>query len=197
MAGPGRPDLGLLALSAGRLNLNGSPTQAGDALGARTDGQFSKLRAQLSRAQNLAPGWTLLISHSQQWANKNLDSSEKFYIGGPDSVRAFPVNEASGARGSLSSAELQWQLSGTLALLGFYDQGRVRVNVDPYAGAVQPNRLRLEGAGLGLQWRPDASFSLKASWARRLQENPNPRDGKDQDGTLRRDRLWLSAIYSF
>ena len=73
----------------------------------------------------------------------------------------------------------------------------VRVNVDPYDGAAQPNRLRLEGAGLGLQWRPDASFSLKASWARRLQDNPTPRDGKDQDGTLRRDRLWLSAIYSF
>jgi len=195
--GLGGQTQGLLALSAGRLNLNGSPTQAGDAQGARTDGQFSKLRAQLSRAQSLAPGWTLLLSHSQQWANTNLDSSEKFYIGGPDSVRAFPVNEASGARGSLSSAELQWQLSGTLALLGFYDQGRVRVNVDPYDGAAQPNRLRLEGAGLGLQWRPDASFSLKASWARRLQDNPNPRDGKDQDGTLRRDRLWLSAIYSF
>ncbi len=197
--GRGGSSYALLAWSAGRLNLHGSPTQATDAQGARTEGGFNKLRLQLSRAQSLAGAWTLQLSHSQQWARKNLDSSEKFYIGGPDSVRAFPVNEAGGAQGRLSSAELQWALRGDLSLLGFYDLGQVQVNVnDQFLGAAQPNRIRLEGAGLGLQWRPVPGVLLKASWARRLKNNPNPNStGKDQDGSLLRDRIWLSALYSF
>ncbi|WP_158235645.1 ShlB/FhaC/HecB family hemolysin secretion/activation protein [Limnohabitans sp. G3-2] len=197
--GGGGHTTGSLALTAGRLNLNGSPSQSTDAQGPRTDGQFSKLRATLSRAQYLTSRLTLQLSHNQQWANKNLDSSEKFYIGGPDSVRAFPVNEAGGAQGSLSSAELQWQLDSAKTLFGFYDHGQVSVQIDDqFSGATQPNRYRLQGAGLGMQWRPAEGWFVKATWARRLQANPRPSTGgKDQDGTLLRDRLWVTAIYSF
>ena len=191
--------VGSLVLTAGRLNLNGSPNQSTDAQGPRTDGQFSKLRAQLLRSQYLAANLTLQLSHHRQWANKNLDSSEKFYIGGPDSVRAFPVNEAGGAQGSLSSAELQWQLDSASTLFGFYDHGQVRVQVDDqFNGATQPNRYHLQGAGLGMQWRPAEGWFVKAAWSHRLQANPRPATGgKDQDGTLQRDRLWVTAIYSF
>lgn len=190
---------GQLGLSSGQLNLNGSPTQSADAVGARTQGGFTKWRAHISRWQNLAPGWALQLSHSRQWANKNLDSSEKFYIGGPDSVRAFPLSEAGGARGSLSSVELNWQPNGSTTLIGFYDHGQVRVNVDDqYLGAPDPNRISLQGAGLGVQQRWANGLLLKASWARRLKGNPLPTtNGNDQDGSLVRNRIWLSAIYSF
>jgi len=196
--GQGGSTFGQLGWSSGRINLHGSPTQASDAAGPQTEGSFSKLRAQLSRAQNLSARWTLQLSHSQQWASKNLDSSERFFIGGPDSVRAFPLTEAGGAEGRLSTAELQWRVDGALTLIGFYDQGQVRVNVKPYTNAPTPNRIRLEGAGLGLQWRAANGLALKATWARRLQDNPHPTtNGKDQDNTLLRDRIWLSALYSF
>lgn len=197
--GGGGQTFGLLTLTSGQLNLNGSPSKDSDALGPRTDGAFSKLRTQLSRWQNLAAGWTLLLSHSQQWVNKNLDSSEKFYIGGADSVRAFPVSEAGGAQGRLTSAELRWQIDGAYSLLGFYDNGLVQVNVDnQFSNAPQTNRIRLEGAGLGVQWRPEAPWFVRAVWGRRLQRNPNPGTyGNDQDGTLVRDRIWFSALYSY
>ena len=196
--GQGGSTFGQLGWSSGRINLNGSPTQSTDALGPQTEGSFNKLRAQLSRAQNLSANWALQLSHTQQWASKNLDSSEKFYIGGPDSVRAFPLSEAGGAEGRLSSAELQWRVDGALTLIGFYDQGQVRVNVNPYTNAPAPNRIRLEGAGLGLQWRAANGLAVKATWARRLKDNPHPTtSGKDQDNTLLRDRIWLSALYSF
>ncbi len=113
-------------------------------------------------------------------------------------MRAFPISEAGGAEGRLSTAELQWRVDGALTLIGFYDQGQVRVNVNPYSNAPTPNRIRLEGAGLGLQWRATNGLAIKATWARRLQDNPHPTtSGKDQDNTLLRDRIWLSALYSF
>lgn len=196
--GQGGVNFGQLGWSSGRVNLNGSPTQATDALGPHTEGHFSKLRAQLSRSQNLSANWSLQLSHTQQWASKNLDSSERFFIGGPDSVRAFPLSEAGGAEGRLSTAELQWRLDPALTLIGFYDHGQVRVNVNPYTSAPMPNHIRLEGAGLGLQWRAFNGLAIKATWSRRLNENPHPNtSGKDQDNTLLRDRIWLSVLYSF
>jgi hemolysin activation/secretion protein len=195
----GGSTFGQLGLTAGRLNLNGSPTQAPDATGARTEGAYTKLRSTLSRAQNLSTNWTLQLSHSAQWANKNLDSSEKLYIGGPDSVRAFPVSEAGGARGQVSSLELSWHLDGATTLFGFYDHAKVFVNVDnSYALAPDLNRISLEGAGLGAQWRADSGLLLKLTWARRLKDNPHPNAyGLDQDGSLLRDRVWVSALYNF
>jgi hypothetical protein len=38
----------------------------------------------------------------------------------------------------------------------------------------------------------------KATYARRVGSNPNPADnGQDQDGSLRKDRVWLSLNRSF
>ena len=188
-----------LGLTAGRLNLNGSPNQTTDTLGAGTEGSYTKWRGTLSRLQNLSTNWSLQLSHSAQWANKNLDSSEKLFIGGADSVRAFPVSEAGGARGQVSSLELSWRLDGATTLFGFYDHAKVLVNVNNgYALAPDPNRIILQGAGLGAQWRPAEGLQLKLSWARRLKENPRPNaNGYDQDGSLLRDRVWVSALYNF
>lgn len=196
--GGGGSSFAQLGLTMGQLNLDGSPTQAIDALGARTEGAYSKLRGTLSRLQSLSTSWTLQLSHTAQWSRQNLDSSEKLFIGGPDSVRAFPVSEAGGARGGVSSLELSWRLDGATTLFGFYDHGQVRVNVNnAYAQAPDPNRIRLEGAGLGVQHRTDGGLLLKATWARRLQDNPHPAsNGYDQDGSLLRNRVWVSALYS-
>jgi hemolysin activation/secretion protein len=190
---------GQLGLTSGRVNLNGSPTQQTDLSGARTEGAFTKLRSTLSRLQSLNSNWTLQLSHSAQWANKNLDSSEKFYIGGADSVRAFPVSEAGGARGHVSSLELSWRLDQATTLFGFYDHAKVFVNVDnSYALAPELNRISLEGAGLGAQWRATNGLLVKFTWARRLKDNPHPNaSGLDQDGSLLRDRVWVSALYNF
>jgi hemolysin activation/secretion protein len=197
--GGGGSTYGQLGLTAGRLNLNGSPNQATDALGAGTEGSYTKWRGTLSRLQNLSTNWTLQLSHTAQLANRNLDSSEKLFIGGADSVRAFPVSEAGGARGHVSSLELSWRLDGETTLFGFYDYGQVRVNVNnAYAQAPELNRISLQGAGLGAQWRAANGLQLKLSWARRLKENSHPNtNGYDQDGSLLRDRVWASALYNF
>jgi hypothetical protein len=49
-----------------------------------------------------------------------------------------------------------------------------------------------------LAWVSTSGLSLKATWARRIGENPNPTlTGKDQDGTLQRNRFWLTASAAF
>jgi hemolysin activation/secretion protein len=128
-----------------------------------------------------------------QVASKNLDSSEKFYLGGPGGVRAYPSSEAGGSDGMLLNVEARLRLSDDVTVSAFYDWGQVRVNHDnDFSGAAANNRLRLQGAGLGLGWVGPVGTSVKLTWAHRIGSNPNPTTtGQDQDGTLHKHRIWL------
>lgn len=183
----------------GRVNLNGSPNQAADALTTRTDGAFTKLRYNVARRQALTERFSLLAALSGQWASKNLDSSEKFYLGGPNGVRAYPLNEAGGASGQLATLEARLALQLNLNLAGFYDWGQVTVNRHKdFAGAAVINSITLKGAGAALAWQGPHHTQVRATWARRIGENPNPTlTGLDQDGSKVRHRFWLTASLSF
>ena len=197
--GGGGSSFAVVSWVSGRVNLNGSPNQASDASTTRTDGAFTKLRLNATRLQTLTSRTAWYTSYLGQVASKNLDSSEKLYLGGANGVRAYPSNEAGGSVGQLVNLELRTYWPHSLTLTGFYDWGQVHVNRDNhYAGAVVRNQLTLKGAGVGLTWLTHSGLSLKATWARRIGENPNPTAaGKDQDGTLQRDRFWLTASAAF
>ncbi len=190
-------------ITAGRLNLNGSPTQSSDASTAQTAGTFYKVRYALSRQQQLSNSVSLYTAFSGQWAHKNLDSSEKFYLGGSGGVRAYPSSEGGGSLGQMLNVELRWQLPEGMNLVGFYDHGRVTQNVNnSFAGAPALNSFALKGAGVALGWRYGSGLALQATYARRIGENPNPittqvNQGADQDGTFNRDRIWLTASLAF
>ena len=169
----------------------------------RTAGAYSKVRYALSRQQQVSADLSLYGSLSGQWAGKNLDSSEKFYLGGSSGVRAYPSNEGGGSQGQLLNVELRWQLPEGMNLTGFYDHGRVTQNVmNDFAGAPALNRFALKGAGVSMGWRHGSGVSLQATYARRLGSNPNAittdvNRGADQDGTLHRNRFWLTASVAF
>jgi hemolysin activation/secretion protein len=171
----GRQDLGTLNISEN----------------AKLDGRFSKLRYSLSRQQVITDSLALFALLAGQEAGKALDSSEKFYLGGSGGVRAYPSSEGGGDSGVMSNLELRWKLPAGFLLTGFYDAGHIR-NHDgsPSYG--------LKGAGAALAWQGDAGLNLKAVWARRIGTNPNPTaSGNDQDGSLDKNRLWLSASLPF
>jgi len=155
---------------------------------AALQGHYTKLRYSLSRLQALGERFALYAAFSgQETGGHKLDSSEKFYLGGAAGVRAYPADEGGGSGGSLASAELRWSLPHGVALSGFYDSG----TVSNYDGA---KSYSLHGAGLALGWQADSGLNLKAIWARRVGDNPNrAANGDDQDGTLHKNRLWLSA----
>jgi hemolysin activation/secretion protein len=155
------------------------------------DGGFSKFRYGFSRQQVITNQISLLAALTGQETSDDLDSSEKFYLGGAYGVRAYPTNEASGGSGIWANIELRWRLPQGLTLIGFYDHGRVR-NDDG-----SPS-YSLKGAGLAAAWQTDSGLNLRGTWARRIGNNPNPAiNGDDQDGSLNKNRIWLSASLSF
>ena len=188
-----------LQWTVGELDLGGSPNQAGVAASTRAEGRFQKLRLGLSRTQNVAESLVLVASFNGQLASKNLDSAEKLFAGGVGGVRAYPVNEGAGDEGYIAALETRWQFASSWQAIAFVDHARMRVNADnAINGAAPINYLSYEGAGLGLSWSGPADTVWRATWSRRLGDNPNPKpDGSDQDGTLRHDRFWLSVSLNY
>ena len=197
---PGGMTSGNLMLSLGKINLDGSPNQADDRSTVNAQGEFQKLKYAITHTQNIVEGLVGYISYSGQFASKNMDSSEKFFLGGPIGVRAYPNNEGGGSEGQLLTLELRKNLPFDLVLTAFYDQGQVTVNKNNnFAGAASPNEMTYKGSGLQLAWYGPKNLNLKAAWARRIGDNPYPvpATGDDQDGTKKMDRFWLSASIPF
>jgi hemolysin activation/secretion protein len=188
-----------LALAQGRVDLDGSPNQAADAATTDTAGSYRRITLQLARQQALTDVFSLYGSVQGQFANKNLDSSEKLYLGGPSGVRAYPVNEAGGSEGYFASFETRARLPARFDITAFFDIGSVRVNRDnDFTGAADPNRLTLKGVGLSTGWTAPFGLNVKATVARRLGSNPNPTStGRDQDGSLVKNRIWVQASFPF
>jgi len=197
--GGGGANTASAAFVQGRVDLNGSPNQAADAATTRTAGSFHKLRFAVARQQVLTDAVSLFGGLSGQRAGKNLDSSEKLFLGGPGGVRAYPVSEGGGSDGTLLNLEVRARLPANVSLTGFYDWGSVRVNHDnDITGAAVPNRFDLKGFGVSVGWVSGFGLGVKATLARRIGSNPNATlTGNDQDGSFRKNRLWLQASLPF
>lgn len=193
----------------GDLNLGRSPDNfVNDQETLKTDGRFMRLTGQAGLAMRLDDAWLLSTTLSGQLASKNLNSSEKFGLGGPGAVRAYPVGEASGDMGLRASAELRRSLLslptlGDLSVSAFYDWGRVRKQVNPLPDSEAVNRFYLKGWGLGLTAALERSHEFRLLWARKIGTNPGQifaADGislVDSDGTNNRERFWASFTLWF
>jgi len=189
---------------SGRLNLGGwVADQAQDAATARSHGSFNKWTAQLSHLQRISKDSALFAGFSGQMASKNLDSSEKFVLGGPQGVRAYPIGEASGDAGWLLNLEWRHELRRDLRLALFVDHGAVWLHETPWANwnAAMPglsNHYSLSGAGVSLVWSPTQNSQITATLASRLGHNPG-RDalGRNSDNRSGATRLWLQGIVAF
>ncbi len=189
-----------LTYGSGFLNLAGSPNEDSLAKDANPGGSYRKLRYSAGHEQFLSSKWSLYGSFSGQWANKNLDSSEKLVLGGNNGIRAYGPSEAGGANGHILNMEARWRYSQALALSAFFDLGRIQINVNNnYSGAPAVNNYSLKGGGLAAAWTLEKGTSLKVIWARRTGGNPNANieTGKDQDGSLVVNRFWFSASMAF
>ena len=160
---------------------------------------YTKLNISLGRLQKLSPRFSLSANLSAQASNVNLDSSEKLYLGGATSVRAYPTGEAGGSMGHTLSLELRQRFDNGITWATFYDHGWVQVNVDNnLSAAASPASWYLQGAGLSLGWQSKQGVDIKASVAQRMGDNPaSQSNGSDNDGTLRLNRAWLVVSVAF
>lgn len=157
--------------------------------------QYTRINYSVSRQQTLTQDHSLLVSLQGQHATQLLDSSEKFYLGGPQTVRAYPVSELSGERGQVLSTEWRWRLDSDWTLSAFSDIGRL-VSVSGNAGPESSWWIR--GYGLGAVWQGPMGTVTKLMWSRRDGANPHPTmAGNDGDGTLRLNRFWLTSNIAF
>ncbi len=171
-------------------------------------GQYTRFNLSLSRLQRITERATVSVSWSAQLAAQNLDSSEKFSLGGPYGVRAYPLGEASGDQAQLINVDLRYilpvpALGGSFQFSGFFDAGQIQVEKDRittfFGTATNRNVYWLQGAGLAFGYDISGRFVLKASWAHAIGLNSgrNAIDGANSDGKNDRSRYWLQALMYF
>ena len=136
-----------LSLAKGKLSMDETSLVIDEAT-ANTNGPFSRVNYMLNRIQLLNTRSSLFLSLSGQLANKNLNSSEQFSLGGAYGVRAYPQGEAMGDEGNLATIELRNNLSQKLQAVLFYDAGSVIFNREPYLPGANTRFISGGGAGV-------------------------------------------------
>jgi Hemolysin activation/secretion protein len=183
--------------AAGNVDLSANPAnEAADAMGPRTAGSYARLTANIGRLQKIDDHNMLWLSFYGQEAFKNLDSSEKFWLGGPQGVRAYPVSEANGDSGWLGTAELRHAFSPNWQASLFYDHGSIKANhTNGYnIFALTPNRYGLDSLGAGVTFGLPGRLAFHAYVATALGSNPgaNPLNNTDSDGWKSDVRGWVN-----
>jgi hemolysin activation/secretion protein len=192
------------SLGVGNLDLSGHALYADtDSKTAKTQGSFTKLNWQATRLAAVQDSklWTWQMGVSGQSSGGNLDSSEKFQLGGPTGVRAYPVGEGLGDKGWLANLELRYRVNNipgvNTQLFGFYDIG----GIDQYANPWQPttnNSYTLQGAGVGASFAIGETSEIKLMVARKVGSNPNASPaGNDTDGQNSNTRVWIVGSIVF
>lgn len=161
----------------GRTGFDDTAAQLADADSAKTRGSFSKWNASLARLQSLGPNNGLFLALSGQWADTNLDSSQKMTAGGPYTVRAYDSGAVSGDTGILGTLELRHSLGpvwgGQSQATAFVDSAHVTLNKNTWSGVTGANSATLSGAGLGLNWAGPSLWSARAYVAAPIGSTPS------------------------
>ncbi|HEX7815043.1 ShlB/FhaC/HecB family hemolysin secretion/activation protein [Dyella sp.] len=147
-----------------------------DELTTRTAGTYTKYTASVSRLQQLNENNALYFGYTQQWANKNLDTSEQFFLGGPNTVRGYDTGALAGSQGNLITAEYRLDFTmpkvpGRWQAALFADTGRVQVYKNPFISGV--NSGRVSSAGLGLHWAGPDNWAINAAVSKPIGNTPD------------------------
>ena len=168
-----------MMLTSGQVNAH---TQLAD---PSTSGQFTKWLLSLSRVQVVTSNLSATVSGQVQRANKNLDSSEKLYLGGAYGVRAYPNSEGGVSAGQTFATEFNYKVDAALTTGVFYDYGH---GSNP---AVVAWSSTMKGPGVSVTWQPVANMQFKAIAAHRLG------DVQNTTSIYSSNRFWVSAQYFF
>ena len=158
-------------LTVGSLGLDSDYSRVLGTLNHTEDGTYAKLEADVTAVQQLGHSTDVMVKVSGQKASRNLDSSEEFYLGGPNGVRAYAQGEGTGDEGALGTAEVRWHtpLRG-LTLSTFYDAGAVRVSKGLDGGA---DRVTLRGWGVGAAYSEPGDWFARLDYAKRIGLDPS------------------------
>lgn len=178
-----------LTHSYGYLSMKSADTQIDDVT-AKTAGSYNKTNLSLYRVQHVNNRLNLHLSFTGQLTNKNLDSSEKLYLGGANGVRAYPQGEAAGDEGYIFTSEFRWNLpTPSFQLAAYIDNGKVTINKNPWD--TSENTRRLTGVGFGLIWNRPSDYFIRLDYAWKVSSDTATSD-TDKEG-----RFWLQGVKYF
>lgn len=195
-------------VSFGNLDRSGvSEDLVADSMTAETNGAYGKFTYGASRLQRVYQRLSLFLAMNGQMAFKNLDTSEKFLLGGPNGVRAYPIGEAPGDSGATVTAELRYDFPeiprlGVFQLVGFYDLGWCELHQSTWTNSGttfgNDNSYVISGGGIGLNLTKANRWAIRTAWAGKVGTNPG-RDlsGRDADGRSDSNRYWVQALVMF
>ncbi|MDU2063532.1 MAG: ShlB/FhaC/HecB family hemolysin secretion/activation protein [Sporomusaceae bacterium] len=178
-----------LAYYRGKLSLQSEDSRLDDQL-SQTAGKYDKWLINGYRRQSLGNRLDLSLEVTGQLAGKNLDSAEKFYLGGPHGVRAYPQGEGGGDEGWLWRSEIAWKMpDDQFQVLAFFDRGQVKINKNAVGSG--PNGRLLLGAGVGLLWQQPGKYGVRLDYAWKV--------GREAalSATDSPSRLWLQGVMYF
>jgi hemolysin activation/secretion protein len=162
-----------LSVTGGRLGFDDAKAELADAATADTRGRFLQGNATVGRLERLSAKDSLYLSLSWQWADANLDPSQKMVAGGAYTVRAFDMSALTGDSGVQYSIEWRHDLTvwqGQWQAVAFLDSEHLKINKSIWSPG--PNAATLTGGGVGLNWIGPHQWSAKASIASRLGSTP-------------------------
>lgn len=153
--------------------------------GAYYDGTYHKLTGNLLKVWYDGP-WNYRLRFQGQLANRALDGSEQFYLGGIDGVRAYGNNDGYGDDGWLGSFEIRRNIGiEGLEAAVFVDTGYVNNEWAHYGE-------HLSGWGLGLRYQLNNAWYGQLDWAKKIDGRRDAAEPKDHD-----DRWWFSLYRMF
>ena len=156
-------------LKSGDLHFDDASAANADASSANTAGKFEKINLNINHLQNISNRSSVYLNVKGQWANQNLDSSEKLVAGGANAVRAYNSGALSGDTGVVGSIEYRYYLTqafeGMLIAGVFYDTAHVMVNEAPWQGLTSANSAMISGAGTALYWTGPEQMSANLELA--------------------------------
>jgi len=178
----------------------------GDKSTARTLGIYNKHNFSFTRLQKITDSLSFFAMANGQLAVHNLASAEKFILGGPSGIRAYPTGEASGDSGYVANFELRYDLPyqneiGSLQLVGFFDTGYIVQHTTRWKNDVTnitgQNDYNLHGAGIGINVAVGNNISIRGTWAHTIGSNfGRNAAGNDSSGQHDEQRFLLNtAIY--
>ncbi len=160
--------------------------------GVGSGGKFQKWVFNYFRLQPGPFSSEILWKNSAQVSNHNLIAGEQFQIGGPGSVRGYPIGEFAGDQGIYSS--LEWSFPPyfisrnaripflknrtwfeSLRLVTFYDFGHTRTKT---VLAGEKESRTLQAAGFGFRFNLGENFFARIEFGYPL-SGPNPSDGQN------------------
>jgi hemolysin activation/secretion protein len=181
------------SLTSGQLGFDDGAAKLADAATVRTQGQYLKWNAAVFRLQNFGVVNSLYLAVSAQWADTNLDSSQKVIAGGPFTVRAYDMGAIAGDTGYQETVEFRHRLPvawrGEWQTLVFLDSAQVTINKNPTVPG--KNTATLSGAGVGLKWIGPYALNAKTYVATPF--GPTPALVADTSSV----RLWVEISKGF